>query len=103
MNTVQNRCRREGAEAEVAINGGESRRLLRISMKPQMLRADEARFGFSVQDSCTENLYGVGGLGTHDGLGVGLMAPPAIVGSILVYIMATKGLIYYVAYATSLR
>ena len=47
---VQNRCRREGAEAEVAINGGESRRLLRISMKPQMLRADEARFGFSVQD-----------------------------------------------------
>ena len=56
-----------------------------------------------MQDSCTENLYGVGGLGTHDGLGVGLMTPPAIVGSILVYIMATKGLIYYVAYATSLR
>ena len=58
---------------------------------------------FQCRMSCIENLSRLGGLGGHDGLGVGHDGPPAIVASCIVYIMATKGLIYYLARASSLR
>ena len=58
---------------------------------------------FQCRMSCIENLSRLGGLGGHDGLGVGHDGPPAIVASCIVYIMATKGLIYYLWRASSLR
>ena len=58
---------------------------------------------FQCRISCTENLCGLGGLGGHDGLGIGRDGPPAIVASMIAYITAVKGLSYYVARVTSAR
>ena len=53
--------------------------------------------------SCAENLCHLGGLGGHDGLGVGHDGPPAIAASVMAYITAVKGLSYYVSRVSSAR
>ena len=58
---------------------------------------------FHCRISCTENLCRLGGLGSHDGLGVGHDGPPAIVPSIIACITAVKGLNYYVARVATAR
>ena len=74
-----------------------------------LLRSRRGRLGrlggtdFQCRKSCTGNLCRLGGLGSHDGLGVGHDGPPAIVPSIIAYITAVKGLNYYVARVTTAR
>ena len=73
------------------------------SEKPFCLALKKRESDFQGRISCTENLCGLGGLGGHDGLGIGHDGPPAIVASMIAYITAVKGLIYYVACVTSAR
>ena len=58
---------------------------------------------FQGRKSCLENLCRDSGVSGQDGLRLGRAGQRAIAGSILVCNKATKGLVYYVSYATSLR
>ena len=73
------------------------------SENPCCLALKKREPDFQCRISCTENLCRLGGLGSHDGLGVGHDGPPAIVPSIIACITAVKGLNYYVARVTAAR
>ena len=73
------------------------------SEKPCCLALKKREPDFQCRISCTENLCGLGGLGGHDGLGIGHDGPPSILTSIIACITAVKGLNYYVARVTSAR
>ena len=79
------------------------RRLLRIAKNPCVVALNKREPDFHGRGSCHGDLVRLGGLGGHDGLGVGHDGPPAIVASCILYITTTKGLSCYSARASSVR
>ena len=71
------------------------------SENPCCLALKKREPDFQCRISCTENLCRLGGLGGHDGFVVGHDGPQAILSSIVIYIMALKGINYYVTCGNS--
>ena len=73
------------------------------SENPCCLALKKREPDFQCRISCTENLCRLGGLGGHDGFVVGHDGLQAILSSIVIYIMALKGINYYVTCGNSAR